>query len=103
MITRIPPVDLRVPVGGGELHALTWGDGDETILAIHGISASAVSIQPLADRLAGRYRVVAPDLRGRGRSAGLPGPFGMRVHAQDMVAILDHLGVDRAIVIGEST
>lgn len=102
MITRIPPVDLRVPVGGGELHALTWGDGDETILAIHGISASAVSIQPLADRLAGRYRVVAPDLRGRGRSAGLPGPFGMRVHAQDMVAILDHLGVDRAIVIGES-
>ena len=44
MITRIPPADLRVPVGGGELHALTWGDGDETILAIHGISASAVSI-----------------------------------------------------------
>jgi pimeloyl-ACP methyl ester carboxylesterase len=102
MIARIPPVDLRVPVGGGELRALTWGDGDETILAIHGISASAVSIQPLADRLAGRYRVVAPDLRGRGRSAGLPGPFGMRVHAQDMVASLDHLGVDRAIVIGES-
>jgi pimeloyl-ACP methyl ester carboxylesterase len=102
MTARIPPADLQVPVRGGELHALTWGDGDDTILAIHGISASAVSIQPLADRLAGSYRVVAPDLRGRGRSADLPGPFGMRVHAEDMVAILDHLGVDRAIVIGES-
>jgi lipase len=102
MTARIPPADLQIPVRGGELHALTWGDGDDTILAIHGISASAVSIQPLADRLAGSYRVVAPDLRGRGRSADLPGPFGMRVHAEDMVAILDHLGVDRAIVIGES-
>ena len=99
MTARIPPADLQVPVRGGELHALTWGDGDDTILAIHGISASAVSIQPLADRLAGSYRVVAPDLRGRGRSADLPGPFGMRVHAEDMVAILDHLGVDRIVLV----
>lgn len=102
MIAKIAPTDLQVPVTGGDLHALTWGAGGEVIIAIHGITASAVSIQPLADRLADRYRVVAPDLRGRGGSAGLPAPFGMPAHAADMVALLDHLGVERAIVIGES-
>ena len=102
MTTRVPPTDLQVPVDGGDLHALSWGTGDQVVIAIHGITASAISMQPLADRLAGRYRVVAPDLRGRGRSAGLPGPFGMAAHAADVVALLDHLGVARAIVLGES-
>ncbi|GAA1960023.1 alpha/beta hydrolase [Microbacterium deminutum] len=102
MITKVTPDHLQVPVTGGELHALTWGSGDEVIVAIHGISASAVSVQPLADRLASRYRLVAPDLRGRGGSARLPGPFGMAAHAADMVALLDHLGIERATVIGES-
>ncbi len=102
MTTKIAPADLLVPVEGGDLHALTWGSGDDVVIAIHGITASAVSIQPLADRLADRYRIVAPDLRGRGGSAGLPGPYGMSAHATDMVALLDHLGVARAVVIGES-
>jgi lipase len=101
MTERVEPTDLQVPVAGGELHALSWGSG-ELVVALHGITASAVSIQPLADRLAGGYRVVAPDLRGRGRSAGLPGPYGMAAHAADVVALLDHLGADRAIVVGES-
>jgi pimeloyl-ACP methyl ester carboxylesterase len=101
-LTMLPAEDLLIPVDGGDLHALTWGGGDETIIAIHGISASAVSIQPLADRLASRFRVVAPDLRGRGRSAALPGPFGMAAHAADMVALLDHLGLERAVILGES-
>lgn len=98
----LAPRDLRVPVDGGELHALTWGDTGELIVAIHGISASAVSIQPLADRLADRFRLVAPDLRGRGGSAELPGPFGMATHARDVTDLLDALGADRAIVLGES-
>ena len=98
----LPAEEVLIPVEGGDLHALTWGGGDDTIIAIHGISASAVSIQPLADRLASRFRIVAPDLRGRGRSAALPGPFGMAAHAADMVALLDHLGLERAVILGES-
>jgi pimeloyl-ACP methyl ester carboxylesterase len=94
--------DLSIPVAGGDLHALSWGDDGPLLIAVHGITASAVSIQPLADRLAGDFRVVAPDLRGRGGSASLPGPYGMKAHADDIVAILDHLGEAQAVVLGES-
>ncbi len=102
MTTRIEPTELLVAVRGGTLRALTWGEGDETVIALHGITASAISIQPVADLLGDRRRVVAPDLRGRGGSASLPGPHGMGAHATDVVAILDQVGVDRAVVIGES-
>lgn len=93
---------VHAPVEGGDLHALVWGDGPGVMLAIHGVTASAASIQPVADRLAGEWQVIAPDLRGRGRSAGLPGPYGMAAHADDAVALLDHLGVPEACVMGQS-
>ena len=47
-------------------------------------------------------RVIAPDLRGRGRSNGLAGPRGLAAHARDLVAVLDALGVERAVVVGHS-
>jgi pimeloyl-ACP methyl ester carboxylesterase len=56
----------------------------------------------IASELAGDVRVVAPDLRGRGASASVTGPFGMEAHAGDLVAVLDHLGVERSIVVGHS-
>jgi len=55
----------------------------------------------VADRLPD-VRIVAPDLRGRGRSAGLPGPYGMAGHADDIVAVLDGLGIPTATVVGHS-
>jgi pimeloyl-ACP methyl ester carboxylesterase len=47
-------------------------------------------------------RIIAPDLRGRGRSNHLPGPWGMPSHADDMKAVLDALGVERTVVLGHS-
>jgi pimeloyl-ACP methyl ester carboxylesterase len=46
--------------------------------------------------------LLAPDLRGRGLNAHLPEPYGMEVHVADLIAVLDHAGVDRAIVVGHS-
>jgi lipase len=46
--------------------------------------------------------VIAPDLRGRGRSNGLAGPAGLDAHARDLVAVLDALGVQRTVVVGHS-
>jgi pimeloyl-ACP methyl ester carboxylesterase len=46
--------------------------------------------------------MLVPDLRGRGASARLPGPFGIAVHVADLIAVLDHAGADRAIVVGHS-
>jgi pimeloyl-ACP methyl ester carboxylesterase len=97
-----------VPVGGGSLHVAQAGpppgEADAVVLAVHGISASGVAWRAVARELAGRVSacVLAPDLRGRGRSAGLPHERGFPGHAEDMVAVLDHLGVERAVLVGHS-
>jgi pimeloyl-ACP methyl ester carboxylesterase len=78
-----------------------WGTlGDQPLLAIHGLTASSRAWLEVATRLDGA--VIAPDLRGRGGSGALPGPYGMAAHAADCVAVLDALGVDRATVVGHS-
>ncbi len=95
---------VRVPVDGGELAVGLFGPTDAsapTVIAAHGITASHRSWLAVAERLPG-VRIVAPDLRGRGRSNALPGPFGMRRHADDLERVLDHLGIDRALGVGHS-
>lgn len=89
---------LLVPVDGGDLVAAHWG-GRTNVLAIHGVSASHAEWSLLAEHLPG---LVAPDLRGRGDSAALPGPWGMRRHADDLARLLDATGIDRAVVVGHS-
>jgi pimeloyl-ACP methyl ester carboxylesterase len=93
---------LDVPVRGGTLRAARWGDDDDVVLAIHGITASSMSWPAVARRIEDEHTVVAPDLRGRGDSAGLPGRWGMLQHAEDMVAVLDAVGAQRAVVAGHS-
>ena len=71
------------------------------MLLIHGVTASHLSWPFVAERLAG-VRVIAPDLRGRGRSNGLADPPGWPRTPRDLVAVLDALGVERAVVVGHS-
>lgn len=93
---------ITVPVAGGELIAGVWGPPQApVVLALHGITGNHLHMGFIA-RALDDHRVVAPDLRGRGSSAGLPGPWGMVAHATDMVAVLDHLGLERAPVVGHS-
>jgi pimeloyl-ACP methyl ester carboxylesterase len=96
------PSHVRLPVGGGELSVTLWGDltAGVPVLAVHGLTASSMAWAELATLLPGP--VIAPDLRGRGGSGGLPGPYGMAAHAADCAAVLDALGVERALVAGHS-
>jgi pimeloyl-ACP methyl ester carboxylesterase len=102
-VTGIGETPFSVEVRGGRLAGATWNDDAEglPLLAVHGITANHVSWQLAASALPGT-RVIAPDLRGRGRSAGLPGPFTLDDHADDLVRVLDGLGVERAAVAGHS-
>jgi pimeloyl-ACP methyl ester carboxylesterase len=61
-----------------------------------------MSLVPVARQLGDDFSLIAPDLRGRGASASLPGPFGMAAHAADCAAVLDHLGAGPVTVVGES-
>jgi pimeloyl-ACP methyl ester carboxylesterase len=98
--------EVDVAVDGGTLHAGVWephGVAAEaaTILAIHGITATHRAWDWVASALPA-VRVVAPDLRGRGRSNTLPGPYGMARHADDVAALTRHLGITDAVVAGHS-
>ncbi|MEO7572484.1 MAG: alpha/beta hydrolase [Acidimicrobiales bacterium] len=97
-----PYSSFDVPVTGGPLHVGRWGDGDQIVVAAHGITGNHRSWQGVARALGPDVSLVAPDLRGRGDSTKLPGPFGMRAHADDLVAVLDHLGLNHAVLAGHS-
>jgi pimeloyl-ACP methyl ester carboxylesterase len=94
--------EIDVPVRGGSLRVVEWPGDGPVVLAAHGITANAMSWAPVARALSGRVRLVAPDLRGRAGSAGLPGPYGMAAHAADLIAIADHLGAPRVALAGHS-
>ncbi|HEY0167618.1 MAG TPA: alpha/beta hydrolase [Jatrophihabitans sp.] len=101
-----------VAVRGGTLRVGSWrsqslADGvpERVVLAVHGITASHLAWPLVARRLteAPGTLVLAPDLRGRGRSSGLPGPWGMAQHAEDLAAVLDELAPgSQAVVTGHS-
>jgi pimeloyl-ACP methyl ester carboxylesterase len=96
-----------VPVPGGLLRVGGWeavaaqGASPLPVLAVHGVTASHLTWVRLAAQLPGRS-VMAPDLRGRGHSNSVPGPFGMATHADDFARALDDRGWDRALVVGHS-
>jgi pimeloyl-ACP methyl ester carboxylesterase len=94
--------EIDVAVAGGQLRVVVWPGDGPTVLAAHGITANALSWAGVARELRGRVRLVAPDLRGRAGSAGLPPPYGMAAHAADLVAVADHLGVVRVALVGHS-
>lgn len=99
-------MELQVPVDGGMLAAGRWGDGERTVVASHGITANHRSWQAVGEQLVlrsnGTVSLVAIDHRGRAGSASVQGPFGLAQHADDIVATIDHLGIETAVVAGHS-
>ena len=79
---------LNVAVDGGDMRVLLWGTGKRVAVAVHGITGSGMSWQAVARHMPPDWTLAAPDLRGRGHSRDLPGPFGLDAHARDMVAVL---------------
>jgi lipase len=82
---------LDIPVGGGNLRVLVWGTGQNVVVAVHGITASAMAWQAVARQLPATWTLAAPDLRGRGHSHDLPGPYGLEQHVKDVAAVLSQL------------
>jgi lipase len=92
---------LDVPVDGGDLHVLLWGTGKRVAVALHGITTSAMSWQAVARHMPPGWTLAAPDLRGRGHSRDLPGPYGLDRHVADVTAVLRHFG-GRPVLAGHS-
>lgn len=97
---------FEVPVDGGAVTCGRWGSGGRIVVTSHGITANHMQwlrVGELVDEASdGATSVVAADHRGRAGSAEVPGPYGMEVHADDLMAVLDHLGLDSAPLVGHS-
>ena len=94
------PRDLWFTSHGTTLFAADEGAGD-TIVMLHGGMANHQAVLRYVQPLADRYRVITPDIRGNGRS-WYSGAITFDQLADDVVALLDAIGVDRAAVGGVS-
>lgn len=88
-------------VNGIELAYRDQGAG-EPLLLIHAFPLSGAMWGRQTAALAARFRVIAPDLRGFGASQLGDAPASLDQHADDMAALLDRLGLERAAVAGLS-
>ncbi|HEX6975671.1 MAG TPA: alpha/beta fold hydrolase [Vicinamibacterales bacterium] len=82
-------------------HRVTGPDSGVPVLLLNGGMMTFASWGPIADDLARVYRVVAFDLRGMLLSPGTP-PSSLEGHVADVIALLDHLGLDRVHLVGTS-
>lgn len=90
-------------IGGLETHYLDYPGPEPAIVLLHGLSANANEFGGLIEAgLSKRHRVIAPDLRGRGKSGKPDSGYSMGQHAADVIGLLDHLGLDRVVMGGHS-
>ena len=88
-------------VNGINLYYETHGAGRPLIL-LHGGLGSGEMFGPVLPALAERHQVIAVDLQGHGRTADIDRPIDIRLMADDIAALIDHLGLDRPDVVGYS-
>ncbi|PYM76810.1 MAG: alpha/beta hydrolase [Candidatus Rokuibacteriota bacterium] len=91
-----------VKSNGVGLAAYEWPGGGPAVIAIHGLTSNHTAWYPIADVLAGRHRLIAHDLRGRGDSEKPDKGYSLAEHSADLLGLLDHFGLERAIVMGHS-
>lgn len=87
---------------GIALHAADWNGCGGPVLCVHGLTANCRCWDGVAAVLAGGYRVLAPDLRGRGLSDKPDSGYSAAHHVRDLAALMDDLEIPRAVFLGHS-
>jgi pimeloyl-ACP methyl ester carboxylesterase len=92
----------RVTVNGIALAVHEWPGRGPALVCVHGLTANHVCWASMADALAPDYRLIAYDLRGRGESDKPASGYSLEHHCQDLLGLLDHLGLRKAVIMGHS-
>jgi pimeloyl-ACP methyl ester carboxylesterase len=104
----LPPTPAPVAAGqhasvnGIRLYYVDTGGSGSPVLLLHGGLSNSDYLADVARALAPKHRVILVDSRGHGRSTRDARPFGYDLMADDVVALLDTLKIDKAAVVGWS-
>ena len=94
-------VGAHADVNGLHLYYETHGCGRPLIL-IHGGLGTGDMFGPVRTELASHHQVITPDLQGHGRTADIDRPIDVRLMADDIAALIRHLGLDKPDLVGYS-
>jgi pimeloyl-ACP methyl ester carboxylesterase len=100
-------VDTRVteghaPVNGVQMYWRSVGEGGIPLVVVHGGFGVVEMLGDLLDRLAEGRRVIAVELQGHGHTRDIDRPFSCEAFGDDLAALVDHLGLGRADLLGYS-
>jgi pimeloyl-ACP methyl ester carboxylesterase len=88
-----------VSVNGIRLHYIAAGTGP-TMIVLHGWPETSASWHGVMPRLAREFTIVAPDLRGTGKTERPPGGYDKKTLALDIAGLIEHLNRDHVILVG---
>ncbi|MCC5927062.1 MAG: alpha/beta hydrolase [Bacteroidetes bacterium] len=106
-----PPLEFKDLDYGFETHMTTGdpgiayidqGSGEQTLILVHGLASNAGFWRYVIPSLSEHYRVIAVDLPGYGKSSKGDYPYGMRWYADQLVVLMDELGLQQATLVGHS-
>ncbi|KEO83601.1 alpha/beta fold hydrolase [Tumebacillus flagellatus] len=93
---------MRIPANGIELFVEEHSTAGEALLLLPYQGGQTVMWQDIIPRFTPNYRVIALDLRGFGHSDQPESGYTLDIMAEDLRAVLDHLGIDKAHFVGNS-
>ncbi len=93
---------FQVEVAGGSLAVFCSGASARPVIAVHGITATSRTWNAVMRELEGTAELIALDLRGRGASHRVCGPYGIDVHVRDVLGVLNRLSISQAVLTGHS-
>ena len=96
------PQDSWAEVGDLTMRYQDWGGDGPPVMALHGLASSAHWYDLVAPYLRDRFRVVAPDQRGHGKTTQASSGYDWGTLAGDITLLMDHLGIAKASVFGHS-
>ena len=99
--TEVKGTGQYAEVNGINLYYETQGTGRPLIL-LHGGLGSGEMFGPVLPLLAQQHQVVAVDLQGHGRTADIDRPIDVKLMADDIAALIDHLALARPDIVGYS-
>ena len=103
---KINTVQCLSPAGLHSMAYREWGEADnpQVLVCVHGVTRVSDDFDHLAEALSDRYRVICPDVVGRGRSSWLKNPqyYAVPQYVSDMVTLLARLDVPQVDWFGTS-